>query len=49
MDRHLGTSQECPDYQGVQIVQVSLNNNVSFGTTASCVDYAGIHIFKCPD
>ena len=25
---HLGTSQECPDYQGVLIFQVSLHNNV---------------------
>ena len=46
---HLGTSQKCPDYQGVLIFQVSLHNNVSFGTTARCVDYAGVHIFKCPD
>ena len=46
---HLGTSQKCPDYQGVLIFQVSLHDNVSFGTTARCVDYAGIHIFKCPD
>ena len=43
---HLGTSQKCPDYQGVLISQV---NNVSFGTTARCVDYPGVHIFKCPD
>ena len=41
----LGTSQKCPDYQGVLIFQVSLHNNVSFGTTARYVDYAG----KCPD
>ena len=46
---HLGTSQKCPDYQGVLIFQVSLHDNVSFGTTARCVDYAGVHIFKCPD
>ena len=46
---HLRTSQECPDYQGVLIFQVSLHDNVSFGTTARCVDYAGVHIFKCPD
>ena len=45
---HLGTSQKCPDYQGVLIFQVSLHDNVSFGTTARCVDYAGVHIFKCP-
>ena len=31
---HLGTSQKCPDYQGVLIFQVSLHDNVSFGTTA---------------
>ena len=43
---HLGTSQKCPDYQGVL---VSLHDNVSFGTTARCVDYTGVHIFKCPD
>ena len=46
---HLGTSQKCPDYQGVLIFQVSLHDNVSFGTTARCMDYAGVHIFKCPD
>ena len=46
---HLGTSQKCPDYQGVLIFQVSLHDNVSFGTTARCVDYAGVHIFKGPD
>ena len=46
---HLGTSQKCPDYQGVLIFQVSLHDNVSFGTTTRCVDYAGVHIFKCPD
>ena len=46
---HLGTSQKCPDYQGVLIFQVSLHDDVSFGTTARCVDYAGVHIFKCPD
>ena len=46
---HLGTSQKCPDYQGVLIFQVSLHDNVSFGTTARCVDYAGVHIFNCPD
>ena len=46
---HLGTSQKCPDYQGVLIFQVSLHNDVSFGTTARCVDYPGVHIFKCPD
>ena len=46
---HLGTSQKCPDYQGVLIFQVSLHDNVSFGTTARCVDYAGVHFFKCPD
>ena len=45
----LETSQNCPDYQGVLIFQVSLHNDVSFGTTARCVDYAGVHIFKCPD
>ena len=45
----LGTSQKCPDYQGVLIFQISLHNNVSFGTTARCVDYAGVHILKCPD
>ena len=49
MDTGLGTSQKCPDYQGVLIFQVSLHDNVSFGTTARCVDYAGVHIFKCPD
>ena len=43
---HLGTSQKCPDYQGVLIFQVSLHDNVAFGTTARCVDYAGVHIFK---
>ena len=43
---HLGTSQECPDYQGVQ---VSLHDNVSFGTITRRVGYAGVHIFKCPD
>ena len=48
-DGHLGTSQKCPDYQGVLIFQVSLHNNVSFGTITRCVDYAGVHIFKCPD
>ena len=42
---HVGTSQKCPDYQGVLI----FHDNVSFGTTARCVDYAGVHIFKCPD
>ena len=31
---HLGTSQQCPDYQGVLIFQVSLHDNVLFGTTA---------------
>ena len=46
---HLGTSQKCPDYQGVLIFQVSLHDNVSFGTTARCLDYAGVHIFKGPD
>ena len=46
---HLGTSQKCPDYQGVLIFQVSLHDNVSFWTTTRCVDYAGVHIFKCPD
>ena len=46
---HLGTSQKCPDYQGVLIFQVSLHDNVSFGTTARRVNYAGVHIFKCPD
>ena len=46
---HLGTSQKCPDYQGVLIFQVSLHDDVSFVTTARCVDYAGVHIFKCPD
>ena len=47
---HLGTSQKCPDYQGVLIFQVSLHrDNVSFGITARCVDYAGVHILKCPD
>ena len=46
---NLGTSQRCPDYQGVLIFQVNLHDNVSFGTTARCVDYAGVHIFKCPD
>ena len=45
----LGTSHECPDYQGVLIFQVSLHDNVSFGTTARYVDYASVHIFKCPD
>ena len=25
---HLGTSQKCPDYQGVLIFQVSLHDNV---------------------
>ena len=42
--RRLGTSQKCPDYQGVLIFQVSLHDKVSFGTTARCVDYAGVHI-----
>ena len=46
---HLGTSQKCPDYQGVLIFQVSLHDNVSFRTTARCLDYAGVHIFKGPD
>ena len=46
---HVGTSQKCPDYQGVLIFQVSLHDNVSFGTTARCLDYAGVHIFKGPD
>ena len=46
---YLGTSRKCPDYQGVLIFQVSLNDNVSFWTTARCVDYVGVHIFKCPD
>ena len=46
---HIGTSQKCPDYQGVLIFQVSLHDNVSFGTTARCLDYAGVHIFKGPD
>ena len=46
---HLGTSQKCPDYQGVLIFQVSLHDNVSFGTTARYLDYAGVHIFKGPD
>ena len=46
---HLGTSQKCPDYQGVLIFQVSLHDNVSLGNTARCVDYADVHIFKCPD
>ena len=26
---HLGTSQKCPDYQGVLIFQISLHDNVS--------------------
>ena len=39
---HIGTSQKCPNYQGVLIFQVILHNNVSFGTTARCVDYAGV-------
>ena len=43
---HLGTSQKCPDYQGVLIFQVSLNDNVSFWAVHNyrCVDYAGVHI-----
>ena len=35
--------------KSVQIFQVSLHDNVSFGTITRCVDYAGVHIFKCPD
>ena len=46
---HLGTSQNCPDYQDDLIFQVSLHDNVSFGTTARCVNYAGVHLFKYPD
>ena len=34
---YLGTSQKCPDYQGVLIFSVSLHNNVSFGSTFSSV------------
>ena len=49
MDRHLGTNQRYPDYQGVLIFQVSLYDKAPFGTIARCPDYAGVHIFKCPD
>ena len=33
---HLGTSQRCPDYQGVLIFQVSLYDKAPFGTIARC-------------
>ena len=46
---HIGTSQRCPDYQGVLIFQVSLYDKAPFGTIARCPDYAGVHIFKCPE
>ena len=41
---YLGTNQQCPDYQGVLIFQVSLYTKLSFGTTIKCVDYAGVLI-----
>ena len=43
---HLGTSQKCPDYQGVLIFQVSLHDKVSFGITARCEDYTGVRIMQ---
>ena len=47
---HLGTTQKCPDYQGVLIFQVSLYDKAApFGTITKYVDYAGVLIFKCPD
>ena len=35
--------------KSVQIFEVSLHNNVTFGTITRCADYASVHIFKCPD
>ena len=45
---HLGTSQKCPDYQGVLIFQVSLHTK-EIETITNRPDYAGVLIFKCPD
>ena len=42
---HLGTNKKCPDYQGVLIFQVSLDDKAECGTIIRCVDY----VFKCPD
>ena len=42
---HIGTSQKCPDCQGILIFQVILNDKMQFGTLTKCVDYAGA---KCP-
>ena len=46
---HFGTNQKHPDYQGVQIFQVSLYDKAPFGTITKSVDYSGILIFKCRD
>ena len=47
---HLGADRKCPDYQGVLIFQVSLDDKAApFGTITKCVDCAGVLIVKCPD
>ena len=45
---HLGTSQKCPDYQGVLIFQVSSYDKAPFGTITKSVDYACV-LISCPD
>ena len=32
---------KCPDYLGVLIIQVILNDKAPFGTITMCVDYVG--------
>ena len=48
---HLGTTKNCPGYQGVLIFQIRLYDKAPFGTTTRCVamDYAGVLICKCTD
>ena len=43
---HIGITNKCPDYQGVQIFQASLYDKEPFGIITECVDNAGVLIFK---
>ena len=47
MDTLHGTDQRCPDYQGVQIFQVILYDEASFGNPTKCVDSVHINRFHC--
>ena len=46
---HIETINECPDYDGVLIIQFSLHAKPPFVSITKCVDYAGVLILKCPN